>query len=354
MHIWIPIKNVAKLLLIGGVLFSVSLIATPVLTREDSGKRSAGGVCKDGALNAYVEAAKQTRLESPDLLLVGDSCVKASTPPMAMTTKVLGSLVGGDEYYQENLKMEESKRAILEYVVEQNDTMAGIAEKFGINLDSVLWANNLAKASSIKPGQKLIIPPVTGVIHEVSNGETVSRLAEKYKVKTSDIVAFNDLSGEADIFIGDVLIIPGGKMPAKIAQQNGGSTALKPNGGINPGLTLPGNYFLCPISLPCRRTQGAHWRSAVDLSHGKCGDPIYAAASGIVQRVKYGWNKGAGNYVEILHPSGAITHYFHLQTIFVASGQAVSKGQNIALMGTTGLSTGCHLHFEIIGAVNPF
>lgn len=342
----------SKLLLIGAVLFSVSL-AVSVTSAKDKTSASEQ-ICVENSQNAYLEASKQTRLESPDFLLVDDSCVRASVPPITVSTKVLGALVGGDEYYQENLSLEDDQRAILEYIVEQGDTVAGVAEKFGISADTILWANSLNSFAQIKAGQTLVIPPVTGVVHNVASGDTVSALAQKYQVKTDDIVAFNKLSNEADVYIGDTLIVPGGKMPKAAAKPRTGTATAQPNAGLASGLSLPGDYFMCPISLPCRLTQGLHYNSAVDLSNSKCGDAIYAAASGTVQRVAYGWNKGAGNYITILHPSGAVTKYFHLQTIFVKSGQAVSKGQNIALMGSTGLSTGCHLHFEVIGAANPF
>jgi murein DD-endopeptidase MepM/ murein hydrolase activator NlpD len=248
--------------------------------------------------------------------------------------------------------LEDNQRAILEYIVEQGDTVAGVAEKFNVNTDTILWANDLSGLARIKAGQKLVILPVSGVVHNVVNGDTVSVIAQKYQVKTDDIVAFNKLSGEADVYIGDALIVPGGQMP-KVAAKPKTAVAAKPNTGY-AGLSLPGDYFICPIGQTCRKTQGAHYNNAVDLSNGRCGDAIYAAASGTVQRAAYGWNKGAGNYITILHPSGAVTKYFHLQSIFVKSGQTVSKGQNIGLMGSTGLSTGCHLHFEVNGAVNPF
>jgi murein DD-endopeptidase MepM/ murein hydrolase activator NlpD len=350
MSIGLHFKNFCKLLLIGAVLFSASLALSASVSKENEAKNSQ--ICADGAQNAYLNASKQTRLESPDFLLVDDSCVRASAPPITVTTKVMGALAGGDEYYQQNLKMEDDQKAILEYIVEQGDTAAGIAQKFNISSDTLLWANDLTQSSQIKPGQKLVVPPVTGVIHNVVNGDTISALAVKYQVKTADILAFNELSGEEDIYIGDTVIVPGGKMPKAVAKSKT-ATKAKPNSGLVNGLSLPGDYFMCPINMPCRKTQGLHYNNAVDLSNGKCGDPIYAAASGIVQRAAYGWNKGAGNYITILHPSGAVTKYFHLQTIFVSSGQAVSKGQNIALMGTTGLSTGCHLHFEVNGASNP-
>ena len=82
--------------------------------------------------------------------------------------------------------------------------------------------------------------------------------------------------------------------------------------------------------------------------------PVYAAASGTVMRAKIGgWNGGAGNYVTILHPSGTVTKYYHMQTVSVVSSQSIARGQTIGLMGSTGNSTGCHLHFEVIGAKNP-
>ena len=141
--------------------------------------------------------------------------------------------------------------------------------------------------------------------------------------------------------------------------------AAKPNSNINVGninqiaqngVDLPGNYFLCPIGSVCRKSQGLHFRNAVDLTIGQCGIPIYAAASGTVIKAKTGgWNGGAGNNIAIAHMGGTIiTHYYHLQTIYVAAGQEVKRGAVIGLMGSTGMSTGCHLHFEVIGAVNPF
>lgn len=303
---------------------------------------------------AFADATKQAGFESPDFLLIDGSSVKASVPPVVITPRILGAAAGGQEVYLDDPAPEDSQKSIIEYVVGSDDTIASLAEKFGVSAASILWANDLAKGSTLKTGQQLIIPPVSGIIHYVVSGDTVAQVANKYSVKSSDVISFNELAGENDLFVGDVLVVPGGVMPKKVAA----STAPKPGANASAGLSLPGDYFLCPIPLAggtCKKTQGTHFRNAVDLSNGRCGDPVYAAASGVVQRVRAsGWNGGAGNTIDILHPSGAITHYYHLQTIFVTTGQAVVKGQNIALMGTTGRSTGCHLHFEIIGAVNPF
>jgi murein DD-endopeptidase MepM/ murein hydrolase activator NlpD len=113
-------------------------------------------------------------------------------------------------------------------------------------------------------------------------------------------------------------------------------------------------------------TQGFHWYNAIDFSHGQCGEPIYAAAGGTIQKVKltdsrsvwaYG---GAGNHVTILHPNGVVSFYGHLASAPVSPGDQVSQGQVIGYMGGApgmagaGKSTGCHVHFQVTGARNPF
>jgi murein DD-endopeptidase MepM/ murein hydrolase activator NlpD len=104
-------------------------------------------------------------------------------------------------------------------------------------------------------------------------------------------------------------------------------------------------------------TQGAHWFNAVDFANGNCGDPVFAAAGGEVQKVSYGTN--SGNYVKIVHPNGAITTYGHLAKTMVAVGEKVSQGQIIGQIGYTGYTIpkgpeGCHLHFDVMFAENPF
>ena len=170
-------------------------------------------------------------------------------------------------------------------------------------------------------------------------------IAEKYKAKAEDIISFNDLLNENDIFIGDILIVPDGKMPTPKIEYAPQSQEVP----------IANGYFICPISSPCQITQGLHWYNAVDLSHGKCGEPVFAAAGGKVIKVKYGWSGGAGNNVSISHLNGAVvTVYYHLQNILVFPGQEVLIGEQIGTIGNTGRSTGCHLHFGVVGAKNPF
>lgn len=237
---------------------------------------------------------------------------------------------------------------IKEYIVQQGDTISAIAKRFNISVETILWANNLSTRSIIEPGQKLVILPVSGVLHLVKEGDTISSIAKKYQADKEEIISFNNIQDEGKIYIGDLLVIPGGKMPKSTYSYASTYTS---------GTNLPSSYFICPIPAPCRITQGLHWYNAVDFSNGKCGEPVYAAAGGTVQRT--GYNRIAGNYIRILHPNGAVTLYGHLSKILVASNQRVVQGQIIGYTGYSGHTIpagprGCHLHFDVRGARNPF
>lgn len=358
MNIKLQLKNFAKLLLIGAVLFTGFWAASNQAAKCVSAKDD--DVCQaDVAKNMFAQAGDQVKPESPEYLLVGNACVKASVPPIAVTPKVLGAIIGdAQDYASEN----ESAKSIIEYEVGAEDTLAGLAERFGVSADTIVWANDLSRGTKLKSGQKLIIPPVTGVIHYVVSGDTIARIAQDYRADAGKIIAFNELSGENDIFVGDIVVVPNGKIIPVVPQKT--PSGEKPAKNIAAGqpskssaglASLPNGYFFCPVGAACKKTQGSHFRNAVDLTAGYCGAPIYAAASGVVNKTKTGWNGGAGNNISISHMDGSvITHYYHLQAILVGQGQEVKKGDLIGLMGNTGKSTGCHLHFEVIGAANPF
>ena len=297
--------------------------------------------------NAFISASQKSKPELPEFITIQGNSFRSISPPYVITPKVLGVLIGGFD-------LDDIQRTeIVEYIVEEGDTLWVIANEFNVSLETLMWANELTHTVLIRPSQKLIIPPVTGIIHHVKAGDTVSEIAKTYKAKSEEIVSFNGLSGEVDIFIGDILIIPNGTMPAQTQY-------------ARTWIPLSNSYFMCPISLPCRITQGLHWYNAIDFSHSKCGDPIYAAAGGQVLRVNLTQStspwafSGAGNHITILHPNGVVTMYGHISTSLVSPGDTVYQGQTIALMGGqpgtpgAGRSTGCHLHFGVRGAGNPF
>ena len=289
-------------------------------------------------------AAKEATKESPDWQIIGKNSVLATSPPIIITPQVLGALTAGSNFTETDLREE-----ITEYIVEPGDNLSSIAARFDISLNTILWANNLNKnseASALRIGQKLIILPISGVIHYVEKGDTISEIVETYKGDINKTLNFNGLSGKDNIFVGDILIIPDGALPSRKIYA--------------PSYTpLASSYFICPIALPCRITKGLHWYNAIDFSHKgqSCGEPIFAAAEGAVQ--KTGYTSLGGKFVRILHPNGVVTYYGHLRDILVNPGQKVSQGAIIGYMGCTGYTipagpAGCHLHFDVRGARNPF
>lgn len=236
------------------------------------------------------------------------------------------------------------------YTVHPGDTIETIAKMYNVSANTVRWTNELKKGAVLKPGDNLIILPITGIQHTVKKGETIKGLAKKYGGNFEEIVAYNDLDVNKGLTIGDTIIIPDGEESTIVSSTKPGSKVpAKYSGPSYSG------YFMKPVTS-YRRTQGLHGylHNAIDMA-APLGTSIYAAAEGKVIIAKTGgWNSGYGNYIVISHPNGTQTLYGHLSRINVSVGQRVSKGDNIAGMGSTGKSTGSHLHFEVRGATNPF
>ncbi len=242
------------------------------------------------------------------------------------------------------------------YTVRSGDSLSAIAKMFGVSINTILWSNGLTTKDAIQPGQTLVILPVSGISYTVKKGDTLLSIAKKYKADVAEIQSFNGLDINASISVGDILIIPDGEL-LPVAS----SIASKPNttntglpGLITGGYTRdPAGYFTHPVTGAIR-TRGIHGFNGVDLA-SKTGTPIYAAAAGKVLISKNGgWNGGYGSYVVISHPNGMQTLYGHLSSVSVIVGETVSQGELIGRMGSTGNSTGPHLHFEVRGGKNPF
>lgn len=236
----------------------------------------------------------------------------------------------------------QERSGVLIYKVQKGDTLSTIAADFGINSSSITLANNI-KTSHLNSGQEIVILPVSGVKHEIKIGDTLETIAEYYSADPQKITEFNNLKN-GTLKPGETLIVPDGKMPQ--AQR-----ALTQTKATTSTLPSYPNYYSIP-------TTGINWgilhtNNAVDIAN-RCGTTVIASAEGLVTNVSFGWNSGFGNYVEIQHPNGTETLYAHLSQIDIKEGEYVSSGQPIGLMGNSGYSTGCHLHFEIHGAKNPF
>lgn len=242
------------------------------------------------------------------------------------------------------------REKIEDYNVEEGDTLNSIAAKFGISLSTLLWANDLSSSSYIHPGDKLTILPVSGVLHTVKSGETVAGIAKKYTAETQEVIEFNKLADGSDIRIGEKLVVPGGVKPAPVRTTTRRSYTAPVTSifSSNPpaGSPVRSSTRLQWPTSGYRITQYYHWgHHGLDIGL-PTGNPIYAAESGVVTRA--GWFSGYGNCVDINHGNGMVTRYGHASKIYVQVGQRVSRGQTVAAIGSTGWSTGPHLHFEVM------
>lgn len=226
-----------------------------------------------------------------------------------------------------------------DYTVKGGENLATIAKRFDISVDTIKWANDL-KNDLIKPGQTLKIPPVTGIVHKVESGETIYTIAKKYNTNAQNIVnfPFNDFA-DLDTFAlttGQTLYVPDGTIePEKVVSQFVAA--------IQAGVHGPSN-FIWPTSGII--TQYPIWyHMALDIANPSA-PPVLAADAGTVAYA--GWNSsGYGNMVLIDHGNGYQSLYGHMSAIDVSVGEHVGQGQQVGQMGSTGRSTGTHLHFEI-------
>lgn len=239
------------------------------------------------------------------------------------------------------------QRETTTYIVQNGDSPFSIALKFGINTNTVLWANNLGEFDYIQPGQQLLILPINGVRVKIAAKETIASLAKKYNGKEAEIRGFNNIYDDAKLIAGNFIIIPDGQIASVAAKPSPKVTAPK----YSSAALASGSWLILP-------TTGKDWGrlhggNGVDVANA-CGTPVYAAAAGTVTLSDdIGWNFGYGKYIIIRHPNGVSTLYGHSSRLLVSVGEQVAQGQLIMLMGTTGRSTGCHLHFEVRGGKNP-
>ncbi len=243
------------------------------------------------------------------------------------------------------------------YVVRKGDSLSQIADMFGVSVKTILASNSMKKNDKIKEGDVLFILPVSGLEHAVTKGQTLKSIAKIYKVDVSDIAEFNGITEDTKLAVGDKLLIPGGEMMDeggdKPASNLGSSVARDKNYyDAHPIRSLSG-YFINPVPTG-HKTQGLHGpgNRGIDIGAPK-GTPIYAAASGTVFFARMGWNGGYGNLVMIDHPNGTRTLYAHQTKIATHIGDTVKQGEIIGYVGSTGHSTGPHVHFEVFNAKNP-
>lgn len=242
----------------------------------------------------------------------------------------------------------------INYSVQLGDTVSSIARNFGLNINTVLWANNLSNYSLIRPGDELLILPSNGLLYTVKSGDNLSKIASTYKIEVTDIMSNNNLSDTVSLKIGEKLLLPGATKIATVYKpapvtSNPSYTAVSAIKDIvkAPAAQASGDNMVWPTDGK-RITQYFSFRhNGLDIGN-KIGTPIYAADAGTIELANTGWNGGYGNTILINHGGGKKTRYGHLTKLYVKAGDTVEKGENIGTMGSTGNSTGPHLHFEVI------
>ncbi|MDY6847137.1 MAG: M23 family metallopeptidase [Chloroflexota bacterium] len=257
----------------------------------------------------------------------------------------------------------------VQYVVDTGDAVFSIAQKYNISPETLLWSNyDVLKDDPhlISPGQELIIPPTNGILYEWSEGDTLESVARDFKVSVDDILNWSgnklDVTNP-EINEGDLVMVPGGEREFQqwvvptYAVGRSGTNASLPGGCTVDGPGLRGDgFFIWPADnhyLSGNDFWSGHL--AIDIAAGT-GAAIYAADSGVV--VFSGWDSnGYGNVIMIDHQNGYHTLYAHLSSLNVSCGSNAVEGQVIGYAGSTGNSTGPHLHFEVRylgGFLNPW
>lgn len=242
------------------------------------------------------------------------------------------------------------RSGIIEYTIEEGDTLSLIAERFGISVSTLYWANNLSNQSYIQPGKTLRIPPGSGIIHKVVSGDTLDSIIKKYNGNKELTIKYNDIASDEMIAVGKEILVADGtpppppppvvKTPSTTISQSWGSF-FQPTTGSN----VTGGNLNWPSA--CHSiSQNPRWgHIAIDINCSS-GTGIYAAESGVATVIPNRGN-GYGNYIIINHGNGMQTLYGHLSGFAVSNGQYVSRGQQIGYEGSTGWSSGPHLHFEV-------
>lgn len=243
----------------------------------------------------------------------------------------------------------------IDYIIKSGDTLLKISHKFGLNVSTLLWANNLTAKETIQPGQKIKIPPADGVYYTVELGDTLGEIAQWHDISLADVYKYNQFDDKATIHRGKEIFLPGAKKiyvehtPFQ-PQISSVASSAKPMQSVGFRLRKPTTGTL---------TQGVRpGHTAIDIAN-KINTPIYSAYDGVVITSKDGWNYGYGKYIIVDHGNNVHTLYAHLNGRSVREGQRVRKGELIGKMGNSGNvigPTGIHLHFEVrIGGrkVNP-
>lgn len=237
------------------------------------------------------------------------------------------------------------------YTVAEGDTLSGIAAKFGIKAETVLWANDMGENDTLSIGQELRVPTIDAIVYEVQQDDTLWGIATEHGVLDTDVVEANPTLDPAAIQPGQLVFIPGAQPAVRrqVASRSGGSRSTAARGQLDfwptvGVLTDPFGWRVHPVY----GTQAFHDGMDVSVSSGT---PLRAASAGtVIMAGRYG---GYGLVVKIDHGGGVVTQYSHMSQIDVNVGDSVGAGEHVGYSGNTGVSTGPHLHFSVFVNGSP-
>lgn len=237
------------------------------------------------------------------------------------------------------------------YVVQDGDTVSGIASRFGIAASYILWNNIdiIPDADFLSVGEEIQVPSVGGILHGVRYGETLLEIAERYDANIVDIIEVNRLDGDGSIYADSTILVPGGRiLPRPAAAVRPAPTPTPaPARAVAPAAPATSQFnFIWPTKDSITSYFGPSHPLGIDI-RAPVGTPIKAAADGTVIFVGGTRCCSYGLYVEVQHDGGFTTLYAHLASFAVASGDEVTAGTVLGFAGLTGRTTGPHLHFEI-------
>jgi murein DD-endopeptidase MepM/ murein hydrolase activator NlpD len=241
---------------------------------------------------------------------------------------------------EENQKRRDMKM----YKIRKGDTLASVAAQFGVSAETIISANEGSELLEEK--KEIPIPPVSGILYRIRTEDSLYEVARSFRVNAEAIKSFN--AGYEKIFEtpGAFIVIPDAEEKGIVLRE----------GETEEGLPTLRGFFTLPA-------KGWNWgklheTNAVDIANA-CGTPVFASAAGVIvdESSDDSWNSGYGNFILIEHENGIRTRYAHTSKNLVSVGDVVAQGSKIALLGNTGNTegvTGCHVHFEVLGAKNPF
>jgi murein DD-endopeptidase MepM/ murein hydrolase activator NlpD len=320
-------------------------------TGDGPGSRLAVGGSGDGDDVGSVEEAY---VRQPDRVDVESGAAGAQPQDVAPTeASIEGPFLDDGTLLKPvavNTSVPDGRDLMRTYRVKPGDTLATIAAHFDVTTMTLWWANDLKAKNRLVVGQKLVIPPVSGLVIEVRASDTLAGLAKRYEVSEDEILATNGLK-DRHLVVGQVLMLPGARGAGIVAPKprpTTSSPAPSRRGSsprVSPPRTYHGGRFAWPTSSRHISQYFHYGHYAIDID-GSTGDPIWAGASGTV--VFAGWkNNGGGYQVWISHGSNLYTTYNHMSSVAVGRGQSVGRGQRVGRMGSSGYATGSHLHFEV-------